>query len=562
MAGVACSALARAEESPPVYANGAVATGAPIATRVGTDVLNTGGNAFDAAVAVGFALAVVHPQAGNIGGGGFAVLHDGSSGVIRALDFRETAPLAAHRDMYLDDSGAVVPRLSLWGAKASGTPGTVAGLYELWAQHASMPWEALVLLAADVADTGFVLDDGLAESLTDYRESLTHFPATAEIFFPEGRQPAAGDRLIQAELGRSLRLIAERGRDGFYVGETAERIERCMQRHGGLITKEDLARYQPVWREPTHTRFDGLDIYSMPPPSSGGIIVGQILKLLEPYDLTGYSSQSPEYIHLFTEAARLAFADRAEYLGDPDFCDIPTNLVDDDYLDQRRELIVLKHAGISEHVKAGRPARYESDQTTHYSICDNKGNMVAVTYTLNSSYGCKLVVEGAGFLLNNQMDDFSIKPGVPNIWGLIGGEANSIQPGKRMLSSMAPSLLLKDGQPRAIIGTPGGSKIITVVAQAILNLTRFQLSAEEICSQPHFHHQWLPDVLYFEEDSFNRDLIEELAGYGHTVKERSHYGDLQIILIDEQGHMTPASDTRGRGASGGVRLGFPAERTH
>jgi gamma-glutamyltranspeptidase/glutathione hydrolase len=535
----------------PSYTGAAVATAAPLASDVGLDVLRRGGNAFDAAVAIGFALAVVHPQAGNIGGGGFAVVRDGAIGEIRSLDFRETAPLAAYRDMYLDDTGAVIEDLSLVGAKAAGTPGTVAGLHALWEAYGSLPWKDLVMPAVHLADTGFILDQPLAQHLREYRQSLSQYKETAEVFFGDNPEPRAGDRLVQNDLAKTLRGIAETGPDEFYKGETARKIVWCMEKHGGLITHDDLANYRAVWRKPIHFRFDGYDVYSMPPPSSGGIIVGQILKLLEPFELDADGFDSPENIHLFCEASRLAFADRATHLGDPDFYDIPAGLLDSAYLARRRTLIDRYDAGNSAEITAGRPGRHESDQTTHYSVCDAAGNMVAVTYTLNSNYGCKLVVEGAGFLLNNEMDDFSVKPGVPNIYGLIGGEANSIAPGKHMLSSMSPTLVLKDGRPRAILGTGGGSKIITMVAQAIINLTRFKLDAAEICAQPRFHHQWLPDRLYIEENSFSDDVIDRLDALGHNVQERSRYGDLQIIVIDDEGRMIPASDPRGRGVSTG-----------
>lgn len=325
-----------------------------------------------------------------------------------------------------------------------------------------------------------------------------------------------------------------------------------MQRHGGLISRTDLADYRFVWREPIHIRFDSLDIYSMPPPSSGGVCVGQILKLLEPYEFSRYTPESVDYLHLFCEAARLAFADRSEHLGDPDFVPVSTSLLDEEYLARRRKLIRPDQASPSEQTRPGHLPAGESHQTTHFSLCDGDGNMVAVTYTLNTAYGCKLTVDGAGFLLNNEMDDFSIKPGFPNVYGLVGGEANKIEPGKRMLSSMSPTLVLKDETPFMVLGSPGGSKIITVVAQAIINFARFGLSLPEAVAQPRFHHQWLPDVVYLEQDAFDINVIQGLLGRGHDVRERQPYGDLQAIFVDDDGLMTGACDPRGRGLVAGL----------
>jgi len=533
------------------YDTGALATAAPIATAVGEEVFQQGGNAFDAAVAVGFVLAVVHPEAGNLGGGGFALTRDGKTEMIRALDFRETAPQQAFEAMYLDEQGEVIPNSSTFGALACGVPGTVAGLHELWKTYGSQPWEQLIGMAAVLADTGFVVDEYLAGSLERHKEELSSFEETASIFFPEGKSLKVGDRLVQKDLAATLYSIAAMGHDGFYNGPVAQKIVECMEKHGGLISKSDLASYASVWREPVRFSFDSLEIYSMPPPSSGGIAVGQILKLLEGYDFSIFSPDSPEYIHLFCEAARLAFADRSAHLGDPDFYNVPAGLLDSAYLVRRRSLIKEKHATSSELIHSGTPPNEESQQTTHYSICDGEGNMVAVTYTLNTAYGCKLVVDGAGFLLNNEMDDFSIKPGHPNVYGLIGGEANKIEPGKRMLSSMSPTLVLKNNQPFLILGAPGGSRIITVVAQALINFTRFDLSLNATVNQPRFHHQWLPDLIYLEQGGFDINVTQELIRYGHTMKECETFSDLQAVFIDESGSMTAASDPRKRGVAGG-----------
>jgi gamma-glutamyltranspeptidase/glutathione hydrolase len=536
------------------YENGALATEAPLATTLGREIFDRGGNAFDVAVAVGFVLAVVYPEAGNIGGGGFAVVRDGRSGQIRALDFRERAPSGAFETMYLDADSAVVPERSTYGAAAAGVPGTVAGLYELWKSHGSLPWADLVRLAADLADTGFVVDAYLAESLAENAEKLAGFEETTMIFMPEGRPLQAAERLVQKDLAATLYAIASEGPDGFYQGPVAEKIEACMQARGGLITREDLAGYRAVWRTPVVFEFDSVMVYSMPPPSSGGIVLGQILKILEPFDFSRFSSESPEFMHLFCEASRLAFADRSVHLGDPDFCEIRSALLDEAYLAGRRSRIDPDHAGSSEQVQPGEPGRpgeAESPNTTHFSVCDRAGNMVAITTTLNSDFGCKLVVAGAGFVLNNEMDDFSIKPGHPNLYGLVGGEANKIEPGKRMLSSMSPTLVLRDGRPYLILGSRGGSKIITTVAQAILNYTRFDLGLNETVSHPRFHHQWLPDEIALEENRFGVGIKQALSGYGHNIRERSAYGGLQMIQIDRDGLMAAAADPRGGGSASG-----------
>jgi len=534
------------------FERGALATAAPIATGVGETVFARGGNACDAAVAVGFALAVVHPEAGNIGGGGFALIHDGASGEVRALDFRETAPAAATEEMYLDKNGEVIENLSTFGAKAAGVPGTVAGFYRLWEEYGTMPWEELVTIAAALADTGYYIDAYLAESFEEHREALTFFASTADIFYPDGRALKIGERLFQKDLSRTLYLIAAEGPDGFYKGQVAESLVKSMTEHGGLISLEDLENYGPVWREPIHFVFDSLDIYSMPPPSSGGIVMGQILKLIEPYDFSAWTPATPEYIHLFCEASRLAFADRATHLGDADFYPVPDGLLDESYLQQRRSLIIEKHASSSTETRPGSfgPAN-ESEETTHFSICDQDGNMVSITYTLNTAYGSKLVVEGGGFLLNNEMDDFSIKPGVANTYGLVGGEANKIEPGKRMLSSMSPTLVLRNDRPYLALGSPGGSKIITVVAQAIVNCTRFGLKPVDAAGQPRFHHQWLPDQIYLEESGFDINTKQGLISYGHNIQERTPYSDLQMVFVDDDGLMYGVADPRKRGSAGG-----------
>ncbi|MDD3731133.1 MAG: gamma-glutamyltransferase [candidate division Zixibacteria bacterium] len=533
------------------YEKGALATGTPPATEIGRNIFAQGGNAFDVAVAVGFVMAVVYPEAGNVGGGGFAVIREGNSGLIKALDFREVAPSAATEKIYLDSAGEVIENLSTYGARAVGVPGTVAGLYELWQKRGRLAWEELVRAAADLADTGFIVDAYLAGKLYENKDQLSGFPETSDIFCPRGEPLKAGERLVLKDLASTLYIVAAEGPAGFYEGLIADKIDSCMKIHGGLITKEDLAAYKPVWREPLHFRFDSLDIYSMPPPSSGGIALGQILKIVEPHDFSFLTVDSPDYIHLFCEAARRAFADRSQYLGDPAFYQIPSRLLDEAYLDKRRETITMGHASNSQLVGPGLPYSHESNQTTHFSVCDREGNMVALTYTLNTNFGSKLVVRGAGFLLNNQMDDFALKPGYPNTYGLVGAEANKVEPGKRMLSSMAPTLVLKNQKPFLILGSRGGSKIITTVAQVILNMTRFGLNPVEAVNQPRVHHQWLPDKITLEKNGYSMKVKQTLIRYGHNIEEEAPDGDVELIYIDPLGLMNAASDPRRQGCSGG-----------
>jgi gamma-glutamyltranspeptidase/glutathione hydrolase len=544
---VACSGVKVTKH----YERGAVATAAPIASQIGLEIFRQGGNAYDAAVAIGFALAVVYPEAGNIGGGGFAVIRDGRTGAIRALDFRETAPALAEETMFLDDTGGVIAGASTFGARAAGVPGTVAGLHALWSSYGSLDWDGLVRIAADLADSGFVVDGQLAGRLADTASQLDRFEETATIFRPGGQAVREGDRLVQSDLARTLYKIAAEGPDGFYRGAVAGLIDSCMKKHGGLITLDDLDDYKVRWREPVRFTFDSLEIYSMCPPSSGGIVLGQMLGMLQGSDFSAMFPGSPEYIQLFVEAARLAYADRSVHLGDPAFYDIPGLLLDPDYVAEQRARMPKGEAGNSEQTGPGNPLRYESPETTHYSVCDGDGNMVALTYTLNTRFGSKLTVDGAGFLLNNEMDDFAIKPGHPNSYGLVGADANKVEPGKRMLSSMTPTLVLNNGQPFLILGTPGGSRIITTVAQVLVNYTRFGLSLEDAVAYPRVHHQWLPDQVYLEKPGFDVATIQALIRMGYDVKEIDPYCDVQAIEINALGLMHPVADPR----RGGTALG-------
>ncbi len=535
------------------YEKCAIASVSPLATQVGLDVFRQGGNAIDAGVAVAFTLAVVYPQAGNIGGGGFALIRNARSGKIESLDFRETAPAAATAEMYLDSSGNVVKDASITGALAAGVPGSVAGLHELWQRYGSLPWEQLLRYAIRYADSGFVVGSHLASAVEKRTSDFQKFPESAKLFLPGNKPLAAGDTLIQQDLGVSLRMIADEGPDAFYRGLIADKIDSCMKKYGGRITKDDLAAYRPLWREPAHFTFDSLDIYTMAPPSSAGVVVGQILKLLQPFSFSRYTAKSPEYIHLFAEAARLAYADRAQHLGDPAFYKQPDGLLSDVYLSRRRTLINPGHATPSSAVSSGNPLPgvEESPQTTHFSVCDSAGNMLAITFTLNTSFGSALIVDEAGFLLNNEMDDFSLKPGVPNAYGLVGSEANKIEPGKRMLSSMSPTLVLKGGQPFMALGSPGGSRITTTVAEAIINISRFRMTINEAVDAPRYHHQWLPDRLALEKGKFDISTIQALITMGYEVAEQDDWGDLHIVQYQPNGLLQAASDYRNGGKASG-----------
>ena len=533
------------------FENGALATASPIATDIGVQVFERGGNAFDVAVAVSFALAVVHPEAGNLGGGGFAMIRDGKSGEIKALDFREKAPQGAHEKMYLDTAGNVIANLSTVGGLSAGVPGTVAGLHELWKECGSMEWSDLVSYSVALADTGFFLDKYQSDHFKEYQEKLKLFEETEVLFFPHDKAPEPGDRLTLPDLAKTLKQISEHGPAAFYAGEIADSIVATMARRGGIIRRDDLENYSTKWREPINFEFDSFQIFSMPLPSSGGIVMGQILKVLEKYDFSSYTAQSTEYIHLFSESARLAFADRSEHLGDPDFYKIPSFLLNDAYLAERTKLFNLHHANISQEIKPGTFPIPKSAQTTHFSVADKDGNLVAITYTLNSSYGSKLAVRGCGFLLNNEMDDFAIAPGHANLYGLIGGTANKIEPGKRMLSSMSPTIVLKNNQPYLVLGSPGGSEIITAVAQCLLDCTRFELSLPQSLAQPRFHHQWLPDVIELEEYSFDITVKQGLIKLGHNIQEFEPSSEILAIYVNESGLMLGAADPRQRGTADG-----------
>ena len=540
----------------PEYAkNGMVVSASRLASDAGVNILKKGGNAIDAAVATGFTLAVTHPQAGNIGGGGFLVAHM-VYGESFSLDFREMAPSMAHRDMYLDDSSNVVPGLSLYSHLAAGTPGSVDGLLRIWRDHGSgnISLRQLLLPAIQLAERGFSISYGFARFLNIFHDFFINDDGAKAVFIKKNGEPwRAGDKLVQRDLARTLKLISRKGRAGFYEGKTAQLIKREMAEGNGFITKDDLDNYRSVYRTVVTGNFKDFDIISMGPPSSGGVLLIQMLNMLEQYPLDTLGWNSSDYIHLLTEIERRAYADRAEHMGDSDFWEVPVSmLVSKEYAFERIQNISMEKATKSSVVKAGDPLAYESRETTHYSVIDKNGNAVSVTTTLNTGFGCGVLVEGAGFFLNNEMDDFSAKPGTPNIFGLIGNEANAIQPYKRPLSSMTPTIVLKNGEPFLIIGTPGGSTIITTVMQIILNVAIHGMDIQEAVSVPRVHSQWLPDAIIVEQRSLSKDVEQNLINRGHTIRSYrwSTIGQANGIMIGEKGFYGGA-DPRGENATEG-----------
>lgn len=515
----------------------------PLATEIGLEVLKNGGNAVDAMVATHFALAVTLPWAGNIGGGGFMVLRE-VDGEISTLDFREKAPAAAGRNMYLDDSLQVIEKLSRYGHLAAGVPGSVDGMVEAHNKFGSLPWADLIQPSIDLAINGFALTEKEASAL---RNNVTEFK-TYNTVAPEFlmRDWQEGDTIYWKALGETLIRIRDKKKDGFYAGETANYIVAEMERGGGIMTLEDLKNYRSVWRKPIVGTYKNHKIISMPPPSSGGVALIQLLNQVENYPLGEYGHNTAQSIHLMTEAERRVYADRATHLGDPDFYKVPVNqLIDKSYAEKRMASYNENKATLSDEVKAGIFQPKESEQTTHYSIVDSKGNAVAVTTTLNGGYGSHVVVDGAGFFLNNEMDDFSIKPGVPNMYGLIGGEANAIEPGKRMLSSMTPTIVEKDGKLFMVVGTPGGSTIITSVFQNIVNVIDYGMGMQEAVSSPRVHHQWRPEIVFTEDDALDSLTIEALIRLGHNIQQRGQMGRVDAILVLDNGQLEGGADPRG-----------------
>ncbi len=514
------------------------------ASRIGLEVLKKGGNAFDAMMATEMALAVTYPFAGNLGGGGFMVyrMADGSVG---SIDYREKAPAAATKDMYLDPQGEVIQGLSTQGALASGVPGTIAGIFAAQAKFGKLSPAEILQPVITLASDGFVVTERQAERLQRARRQFAEVNGAGTFF---DRDIQAGDTLKIPALAATLERISHNGRDEFYKGETAQLLAAHMQQKGGIITEEDLAGYEAKWREPLVFPYRNLKVVSMAPPSSGGMTLAQILKMIEPYNLQKLGHHSPEYVQVLVEAERRAYADRNYYLGDPDFVNIPVDqLLDTKYLKSRMESFSFQRATRSEQIAQGELQFSESMETTHYSIVDAEGNAVSVTTTLNGDYGSKVFIEELGFFMNNEMDDFSAKPGVPNMFGLVGAEANSIAPGKRMLSSMTPTIVEKDGKLWMVVGTPGGSTIITSVLQTILNVAEFGMGMQEAVESPRFHHQWLPDLVNFEPESFDSTLILTLKSRGYLINEGNSpvIGKVDAILILPDGRMEGGADPRG-----------------
>jgi gamma-glutamyltranspeptidase/glutathione hydrolase len=526
-----------------VTSHGAVVSAHPLASKVGVSVLRQGGNAIDAAIATQLALSVVYPNAGNLGGGGFMVARL-SNGEQVALDYREMAPASAHRDMYLDASGNVMEGQSTDGHLASGVPGTVAGLFEA-SKYGKLSFDKLVQPAIDLAEKGFVITAREANSFNSIQSDLKKFNTRPTIFL-KNEKWKAGDTVVQKELAATLKRIRDNGKAGFYEGETADLIVAEIKRGNGIISLNDLKNYQAKWRSPHRFMYKNLTVLGMPMPSSGGVLVNQMMKMVESRPLASYGFLSPRAIQLMVEVERRAYADRAQYMGDADFYKVPVQMLTNSvYLERRMQDYVEGEVGDSKKIGPGKiTIRKESEETTHLSVIDDDGNAVAVTTTLNNSYGSKTVVGGAGFFLNDEMDDFSIKPGVPNMYGAVGGEANAIMPGKRMLSSMSPTIVLRDGKPFLVVGTPGGTTIPTSVFQTLIDIIEFNMSAEDAVNKPKFHHQWLPDEVQIEK-SFPQETKNMLEAMGYKLREVGGIGRMDIIKVLDNKKFEAVADPRG-----------------
>ena len=523
---------------------GAVVSAREEASSIGVAIMEQGGTAFDAMIATDLALAVCYPNAGNISGGGFMVFRT-ATGETGSLDYREKAPLAASADMYLDKDGNVVSGKSTLGGLAIGVPGTVAGLSAIHKKFGTLAWEDLVQPAIDLALNGYIVTQKQQNSFENKKDDFIQVNGP-DTFYAQGFK--AGDRVKNTALAETLKRIAKYGQAGFYEGPVAEDLVTRVQETGGIITHQDLLAYQPVWRDPVNFQYKDLNIYTMGPPSSGGICLGQIMKMIEPYDVGQYEHNSVAAMQVIVEAERRSYADRSLYLGDPDFIQIPQDsLLDPSYLNKRMESFTFKQATKSTDIAPGTIVWEESEETTHYSIVDPMGNAIAVTTTLNGSYGSKVFVAKGGYFLNNEMDDFSSKPGVANMFGLIGGKANAIAPQKRMLSAMTPTIIEKNGKLALVVGTPGGSTIITSVLQTILNVYEFDMDVQTAVSAARFHHQWLPDVVVFEPNRFDQSLINDLQEKAYDIKEEYSriIGRVDAIHISNSGTINTGADPRG-----------------
>ncbi|MEO5563420.1 MAG: gamma-glutamyltransferase [Chitinophagaceae bacterium] len=522
--------------------NGAVVTAHALASKVGVQIFQQGGNAIDAAIAVQFTLAVVFPGAGNIGGGGFLVarLSDGKE---ITLDFREMAPAKSYRDMYIDSNGNARTDWSQAGHLSSGVPGVVAGMFALM-KYAKLSFDKLIQPAIDFAEKGFVIDAREADGLNGLQGDLIKYNTVMPVFVKNSGWKA-GDTLIQTDLANTLKRIKEKGAAGFYEGETARLIVEEMKRANGIISYEDLKNYKAIFREPHVFYYKGYKVIGMPMPSSSGLLINQMMKMVEKKDIGKMGFQSADATQLMIEAERRAFADRAEYMGDADYYKVPVKVLSSDkYLDDRMKDYEPGKAGTSTTIQPGNTADYESSETTHFSIADKYGNMVSVTTTLNDTYGSRTVVGGAGFILNDEMDDFSIKPGTPNMFGAVGGEANAVHPGKRMLSSMSPTLVLKDNKPFLVAGTKGGTTIPTSIFQTLVNIIDFGMSTEDAVNKSKFHHQWLPDEVE-AETGFPMAIIDSLKKMGYKIKPRDEIGRTEVIKILPNGKLEAVGDRRG-----------------
>jgi gamma-glutamyltranspeptidase/glutathione hydrolase len=525
---------------------GMVVSTHPAASEIGLAILKKGGNAIDAAVAVNFALAVSHPSAGNIGGGGFLVYRD-KSGNVKALDYREKAPSGASRDMYLDAEGKIIPGKSMTGIFSVGVPGTVAGMQEMHEKLGRLPWNELLQPSVDLARNGLVLTEKEARGLNRQRtEFMKENPGKNYLLSVEGKEWKAGDLLVQGDLANTLELILRKKAKGFYKGQTARNIVKEMKAQNGIISKKDLRHYQAIWRTPVKSQYKNYQIIGMPPPSSGGVALAQLLQMVAPYSLKKWGPTSDSTIQVMVEAERRVYSDRAKWLGDPDFVKVPvTELIDPAYATSRMKSMNFNQATKSADIQAGAFPGYESPETTHYSIVDGEGNAVSITTTLNNAYGSKVFVAGSGFLLNDEMDDFSAKAGAPNLYGLIGSKANEIQPNKRMLSSMTPTIVEENGKLKMVVGTPGGSTIITSVFQVVLNTLEMGMNMQQAVEYPRFHHQWMPEKITAEPKRFSEEQQIRLQTKGYIFTPVSAIGLVEGILVLPNGNLQGGADSRG-----------------